>query len=108
MSEPQLPATVLRLPVIYGPEDHHFHRVFPYLKRMDDQRPAILLDAERAKWRDPRAYVEDAAWALAFAATNQRAEGDIYNDAPLRSLTETEWGESNRGAAGGARGVVTA
>ena len=94
MSELQLPATVLRLPVIYGPEDHHFHRVFPYLKRMDDQRPAILLDGERAKWRDSRVYVEDAAWAIALAATNQRAEGRIYNVAPLRTLTEAEWVES--------------
>src|SRR2546428_990435 len=93
MSEPQLPATVLRLPVIYGPEDHHFHRGFPYLKRMDDQRPAILLDAERPKWRDSRGYVEDAAWAIALAATNQRAEGRIFNVAPLRTLTEAEWGE---------------
>src|SRR2546428_11496125 len=100
MSEPQLPATVLRLPVIYGPEDHHFHRVFPYLKRMDDQRPAILLDAERAKWRDSRVYVEDAAWGLALAAANQRAGGHIYNVAPLRSLTEDERGERIGGAVG--------
>jgi len=39
-------------------------------------------------------YVEDAAWAIALAATNQRAEGRIYNVAPLRTLTEAEWVES--------------
>ncbi len=94
MSEPELPGTVLRLPVIYGPEDHHFHRVFPDLKRMDDRRPAILLDADWAKWRDSRVYVEDAAWAIALAASNQRAQGRIYNVAPLRTLTEAEWVES--------------
>src|SRR5207302_6431675 len=91
MSELQLPATVLRLPVIYGPEDHHFHRVFAYLRRMDDHRPAILLDAERARWRDSRVYVEDAAWAIALAATFDRAAGRIYNVAPQRTLSEAEW-----------------
>jgi len=91
MGEPDLPGTVVRLPVIYGPEDDRFHRTFPYLKRMDDHRPAILLDAERARWRDSRVYVEDAAWAIALAATFDRAAGRIYNVAPQRTLSEAEW-----------------
>jgi nucleoside-diphosphate-sugar epimerase len=100
MSEPDLPGTVLRLPVIYGPDDHSFHRMFPYLKRMDDRRPAILLDADGAKWRDSRVHVEDAAWAIALAASNQRAQGRIYNVAPVRTLTEAEWVDSVGRAAG--------
>ena len=91
MGEPDLPGTVVRLPVIYGPDDDRFHRTFPYLKRMDDHRPAILLDAERARWRDSRVYVEDAAWAIALAATNDRAAGRIYNVAPQQTLSEAEW-----------------
>lgn len=94
MSQPDLPATVLRLPVVYGPEDYYFHRVFPYLRRMDDGRPAILLDTERASHRDSRVYVEDAAWAIALAATDERAKGRIYNIAPTRTLTEVEWVEA--------------
>jgi nucleoside-diphosphate-sugar epimerase len=94
VSEPDLPATVLRLPVVYGPQDHHFHRTFPYLRRMDDGRPAILLDAERAHHRDSRVYVEDAAWAIALAATDKRAKGQIYNVAPTRTSTEVEWVKS--------------
>ena len=39
-----LPGTVLRLPMVYGPGDGQ-HRLFEYLKRMDDRRPFILLDA---------------------------------------------------------------
>lgn len=42
MSDPELPGTVLRLPMVYGPGDP-LHRTFPYLKRMDDGRPAILI-----------------------------------------------------------------
>src|SRR5579875_614993 len=42
MTEPGLPATVLRLPMTYGPGDP-FRRLSPYLKRMDDGRPTIRL-----------------------------------------------------------------
>jgi nucleoside-diphosphate-sugar epimerase len=94
LGAPDIPATVLRLPVVYGPEDQHFHRTFPYLRRMDDGRPAILLDTERAQHRDSRVYVEDAAWAVALAATDERAKGRIYNVAPTRTLTEIEWVKS--------------
>jgi len=94
MSERRLPATVLRLLIIYGPEDDHFHRTFPYLKRMDDGRPVILLDDQRAPFQDSRVYVEDAAWAIALASTNARSTGRIYNVAPQRTLTEAEWVES--------------
>lgn len=107
LSEPQFPTTVLRLPVIYGPDDHRFHRIFPYLKRMDDQRPGILLDVDRAKWRDSRVYVENAAWAIALAASNPRAAGRIYNVAPWRTLTEAEWVESLGRAVGWHGQIVT-
>src|SRR5207245_4804107 len=35
MADPELPATVLRLPMIYGPGDH-LHSFHPVLKRIDD------------------------------------------------------------------------
>jgi len=40
-ASPDLPATVLRLPAVYGPGDNQ-HRIFEYLKRMDDGRTAIF------------------------------------------------------------------
>jgi len=98
--EPDLPATVVRLPVIYGPDDAHFRRTFPYLKRMDDRRPAILLETIQAGWKDSRVYVEDAAWAITLAATDERAAGRIYNVAPVETLTEAEWIEAIGRAAG--------
>src|SRR2546429_5130031 len=91
MNEPQFQATVIRLPVIYGPQDEYFHRTFPYLKRMDDGRRAILLDEAHADWRGSRVYVEDAAWALLLAAPDDPAAGHIYNVAPTPTLTEAEW-----------------
>jgi len=106
MNEPQFQATVIRLPVIYGPQDEYFHRTFSYLKRMDDGRRAILLEEAHANWRDSRVYVEDAAWAIVLAATDDRAAGRIYNVAPTQTLTEAEWVESIGNVAGWSGDIV--
>ena len=86
---PELRATILRLPVIYGPGDP-LHRTYPLLRRMDDRRPAILLADDVASWCAPRGYVENVAAALAVAATDERAAGRTYNVATF-SVSEYEW-----------------
>lgn len=78
MSEPELPGTILRLPAVYGPGDVQ-HRHFPWLKRMQDQRPVILLDETEARWRWTYGYIDNVATAIALAVTNERASGRIYN-----------------------------
>ena len=100
----ELPATVLRLPAVYGPGDRQ-HRTFEYLKRMDDGRPAILLEEERARWRWTRGYVEDVAAAIALAVTDERAAGRIYNVGEREARAEAEW-VRHIGAAAGWRGAV--
>lgn len=74
----RLPATVLRLPAVYGPGDP-YRRLRPYIKRMDDRRPAILLESAQAAWRWTHGYVEDVAQAIALAATDERGAGQVYN-----------------------------
>jgi nucleoside-diphosphate-sugar epimerase len=76
--ESRLPATVLRLPAVYGPGDPH-HRLRPYVRRMQDQRPVILIDALQAGWRWTHGYVEDVARAITAAVVDPRATGRIYN-----------------------------
>jgi nucleoside-diphosphate-sugar epimerase len=90
LSDPDLPGTVLRLPMVYGPGDP-LHRFFPTLKRMDDARPAILFSDDIAAWRGPRGYVENVADAIALAATSERAAGKIYNVAEEQAFSELEW-----------------
>jgi nucleoside-diphosphate-sugar epimerase len=90
LAQSALPATVLRLPMVYGPGDYQ-HRLYPYVKRMDDGRRIILLDEGLARWRSPRSYVEDVAIAIVLAATNPRAAGQIYNVSEPNSYTEAEW-----------------
>jgi nucleoside-diphosphate-sugar epimerase len=90
MSDPELAGTILRLPMVYGPGDM-FHRLYPYLKRMDDGRPAILIQEDAAQWRGPRGYVENVASGIALAATAPKAAGRIYNLAEPQSFSELEW-----------------
>ena len=90
INNPSLPATILRLPAIHGPGDDK-HRLFPYIKRMDDARAAILLDEPFAAWRWARGYVEDVAYAVALAVMDERATGRVYNVAYSETLSEAEW-----------------
>jgi nucleoside-diphosphate-sugar epimerase len=78
MSDPALVGTILRLPMVYGPGDP-LHRLDPYLKRMDDGRPAVLIQEDAAQWRGPRGYVENVAAGIALSATASKAAGRIYN-----------------------------
>lgn len=87
MGDREVVGTVLRLAAVYGPGDA-LRRLHFLVKRMVDQRPAILLDEFEAGWRWPIVYVENAASAIALAVTHERAAGRIYNvaepDAPSR------------------------
>jgi nucleoside-diphosphate-sugar epimerase len=104
LGSPDLPGTVLRLPMVYGPGDYQ-HRLFGYLKRMDDRRPAILLGAGLARWRASRGYVDNVAAAIALAATDDRAAGRVYNVAEPDALPEADWVRAI-GEAAGWRGEV--
>jgi nucleoside-diphosphate-sugar epimerase len=99
MSDEELPATVLRLPAVYGVSDPQ-HRLFDYLKRMDDGRPAILLEEGLTHWRWTRGYVENVADAIALAVTDERAANRIYNVGEHEALTEADWVQSIGEAAG--------
>lgn len=99
MSDPDLPGTVLRLPMVYGPGDYQ-HRMFAFLKRMHDHRPAILLDEVEAEWKWSHGYVENVADAIALAVTDERASGRIYNVCEPFTYSMAEWIEKIGEAAG--------
>ncbi len=99
MGEPELQGTVVRLPMVYGQRDTQ-HRLFNYLKRMDDGRPAIILDEGIAGWRASRGYVENVGKAIALAAVRERARGRIYNVAEREAQTMADWVKKIGEAAG--------
>ena len=105
MGTPALPGTILRYPVVYGPMDMQ-HRLFQYLKRMDDNRPAIVLEQGLANWRCTRGYVENIAAAVVLAATDARATGQVYNVGEEEALSEAEWLRAIGAAAGWSGKIV--
>lgn len=106
LGDPSLPGTVLRLPKVYGPGDPH-GRLWPYLKRMEDGRPYILLADTLARWRWTRGYVEDVAQAIVRAVLDERSAGRIYNVGEPDALTEADWVRAVGDAAGWSGRVVT-
>ncbi|MDJ0576961.1 MAG: NAD-dependent dehydratase [Xenococcaceae cyanobacterium MO_234.B1] len=86
-SATELPATIIRLPMVYGAGDYQ-HRLYPYLKRMEDNRPAIVLEEKLARWQGCYGYVENVAYAIALAVNDERAKGLIYNVAEPPGSTE--------------------
>jgi nucleoside-diphosphate-sugar epimerase len=86
----ELPVTILRYPAVHGPNDPN-HRLFQYVQRMDEGRPAILLDDAIAGWRWVRGYAENVGHATALAVADERAAGRVYNVADPIAYTEAEW-----------------
>ena len=78
LSAIELPATIIRLPMVYGAGDPQ-HRLYPYIKRMYDLRPAIVLEETIARWLGCYGYVENVAHAIALAMNDERAKGQVYN-----------------------------
>jgi nucleoside-diphosphate-sugar epimerase len=90
MNDPELPGTVLRLPMVYGPGDR-LHRFYAVVKRIADGRRHIIFAETLAAWHSPRGYVENVAAAIALAATDDRAARRIYNVCEEPSFSELEW-----------------
>jgi len=104
MSDPDLPGTILRYPMIYGPNDGG--RTFDLVKRMMDNRQVIPLDEKVARWRWSRGYAENVAWATVLAVTQEQARERIYNVAEPDGLSYLEWTQRVTRAAGWAGRIV--
>ncbi|GKS12424.1 dTDP-glucose 4,6-dehydratase [Paenibacillus chitinolyticus] len=88
MNDPYIRATIVRLPAVYGPNDPQ-HRLFHYfkLKPLRDSKPVILLDEGYANWLWTHGYVEDVAYGIALAITNEHATGRLYNITEAQTRT---------------------
>ena len=92
LGDPQLPGTILRLPMVYGPGDR-LRRFYPVVKRILDGRRVLLFSESMAQWRATKGYVEDVARAIATAAAEQQSAGRIFNVGEPDTLTELEWAQ---------------
>jgi nucleoside-diphosphate-sugar epimerase len=106
-SSNQLPATIIRMPATFGPGDPR-RRFFPYLKRMEDKRPAILLEPAMANFRWSHGYVENVARAFVLALTTPHAPPAAGSPAPatrIYNVSETPF-HSDAGITNGAPTVA--
>jgi nucleoside-diphosphate-sugar epimerase len=94
-----LPVTVLRLPMVYGPNDPQ-RRIAGYVDRLRAGSGRLRLNSAEAAWRCTRGYVEDVAAAIALAALDDRAGGATYNLGESDALSERLWFEAVAEAAG--------
>lgn len=90
MDHPDLPATILRLPMVYGPGDRQ-RRFYEYIQPMLKNHPSILLEEGLSGWHWTRGYVEDIARAIALGITHDQARGKIYNLGERETLSTYEW-----------------
>lgn len=83
-----LPTTIIRYPCVYGPYDGQ--RRLYYAKRMADGRTVIPMPESLGRWHWPHVFSENAAHAVALAATDPKAIGRIYNvaEAPVPTWEE--------------------
>lgn len=102
-----MPVTVLRLPMVYGPNDPQ-GRIAGALARLRSAERTVRLNAAESAWRCTRGYVEDVAAGIVLAAIDGRAAGITYNLGEPDAMTEREWLETVAQAAGFDGAVVAA
>lgn len=105
---PELPVTIFRLPVIYGPGDNQ-HRVGQVLINLLEKiaanqgkalhglsaaatfQPLTLSLGAHMKRRMSRGYAENLAATIALAITDERSKGQIFNLGEAKPLSGVEW-----------------
>ncbi len=80
LASPDLPATIVRLPMVIGANDGQ-RRLLPFVLPMLEGRSKIVLDATHAAWKSTYGYVDNMARALHMAIESEAASGRIYNAA---------------------------
>jgi nucleoside-diphosphate-sugar epimerase len=82
--------TILRLPMVYGPNDRQ-RRVAKYLEKFRVAGGSLRMNAAEAAWRCTRGYVEDVAAAIKLAALSDAELGEIFNVGEPDALSEAAW-----------------
>ncbi len=106
-SDPLLPATILRLPTVYGRGDP-YRRFAGFIRQMRDGRPSIPLARGYARWRWTHGYVENVAHAIVLAVTHETARGRTYNVGEAETPTTADRVRRIGAAAGWSGTVVEA
>ncbi|MFB6232032.1 MAG: NAD-dependent epimerase/dehydratase family protein [Salinibacter sp.] len=85
-----VPATLLRLPKVFGPGDSE-HHVGSALARLREADGELVLSEREAQWRWSRGYVTNVADAIAAAVLDPGAGGRTYNVGEPDALPQATW-----------------
>ncbi len=91
------PATVVRLPMVYGPHDGQ-RRERMFLRRILDGVPIVMGGGSAWLWH--RVFAKEAARAIVLAAESDQAPGHVFNVGEPVVLTMYQWAEAIGRAAG--------
>jgi len=91
LADRRFEATVLRLPMIFGPDDKQ-HR-FGWVIKNARAGGTLAIDRRAARGLNSYGYIEDMAEALVLGALHPAAAGRIYNAAQPQARTAREWAE---------------
>jgi len=80
LASKDLPATVVRLPMVIGANDGQ-RRLLPFVQPMHAGRDKIIIDEVHAQWKSTYGYVDNMARALQLTIESDAASGRIYNAA---------------------------
>lgn len=84
MNDSEIQGTILRLPMIYGPGDVQ-KRFLEIIENFKEGK--IVLDEETAHWKGCWGYIDNVVEAIALAAIEERAAGQIYHIADLEGCS---------------------
>lgn len=90
LGDDAIAGTVVRFPMVHGERDEQ-RRFYALWKRMVDGRSAVLMSTGSAAHRASRAHVDNAAHAVALAATDDSARGRVYNVGDEDAISWIEW-----------------
>ncbi|MET3896843.1 nucleoside-diphosphate-sugar epimerase [Devosia sp. UYZn731] len=91
-ADPRFETTILRLPMIFGPEDKQ-HRFAWAIKNAAAGEP-FAIDARAARALNSYGYIDDMAEALALGALHPAAAGRTYNAAQAHLRTVRQWAQT--------------
>jgi nucleoside-diphosphate-sugar epimerase len=69
---------ILRLPAIFGEGDKQ-QKLSEYIIPMITNQASIILSVKKANWIWTRSYVENIAYGIYLASTNEKARNNIFN-----------------------------
>ena len=97
----RLAASVLRLPMVFGPDDFQFrYRHGKFIRRLYDHQPLMAMGAVEQTSLFTFGFIDNVATAIVHAAEFPAVDGKVFNIGEEKSRSLRRWAELYAEAAG--------